>query len=260
MAERRMFAKTIIGSGKFLRMPPSTRLLYYDLGMYADDDGVVEAFTVMRQTGATEDDLRVLVSKGFVQVLNDELVTLINDWKVNNYIQNDRYHPSVYKELLIQFKTSMDTKCIQDGYKLDTEVRLGKDRSGKNRLDKENVVNITPYDSEEFRKEKQDPLVMYSQQCLVGMSYDNVDEMVSYRDCFSDEMIREAINLTNANGSRNWSYTRAILRKWQKNGFWTIGDVRAAEEKRQSNKSNKQGGVTSGVNFQSACGSIGNEV
>lgn len=66
MAERRMFAKSIINSGRFLRMPPTSRLLYYDLGMAADDDGIVEAFAILRSTGATEDDLRVLAAKGFV--------------------------------------------------------------------------------------------------------------------------------------------------------------------------------------------------
>ena len=82
MAERRMFAKSVIGSARFLRMPPTSRLLYYDLGMQADDDGVVEAFSVMRTTGATEDDLKVLASKGFVTVMNDDLVTYITDWKI----------------------------------------------------------------------------------------------------------------------------------------------------------------------------------
>ena len=56
MAERRMFAKSVVGSGRFLQMPPTSRLLYYDLGMAADDDGIVEAFTVIRTTGAAEDD------------------------------------------------------------------------------------------------------------------------------------------------------------------------------------------------------------
>lgn len=102
MAERRMFAKAVIGSARFLRMPPTTRLLYYDLGMAADDDGVVEAFSVMRTTGANEDDLRVLATKGFVRVLNEELVTYITDWSRNNLIRQDRYHPSIYKELLVQ--------------------------------------------------------------------------------------------------------------------------------------------------------------
>lgn len=54
LAERRMFSKTVISSARFLRMPPTSRLLYFDLGMEADDDGCVEAFGVMRKTGATE--------------------------------------------------------------------------------------------------------------------------------------------------------------------------------------------------------------
>lgn len=130
MAERRMFAKSVIGSARFLRMPSTSRLLYYDLGMQADDDGVVEAFSVMRTTGATEDDLRVLASKGFVSVLNDDLVTYITDWSRNNYIQKDRYRPSVYKEILVKLAdgSMMDTGCIQGVSEMDTQVRLGKDR------------------------------------------------------------------------------------------------------------------------------------
>ena len=38
MAERRMFAKTIIDSDSFIDMPVTARLLYYDLAMRADDD------------------------------------------------------------------------------------------------------------------------------------------------------------------------------------------------------------------------------
>lgn len=102
MAERRMFAKSVIGSARFLKMPPTSRLLYYDLGMQADDDGIVEAFPVMRLTGATEDDLKVLISKGFVYVLNEDLVTYISDWKRNNLIKKDRYNPSLYRELLVR--------------------------------------------------------------------------------------------------------------------------------------------------------------
>ena len=99
MAERRMFSKTITNSARFLRMSTSERLLYYDLGMSADDDGFVEAFTVLRTTGAKEEDLFELENRGFVIVLNDELVTYIVHWRKNNYIQSDRYHPSIYKDV-----------------------------------------------------------------------------------------------------------------------------------------------------------------
>lgn len=83
-------------------MPQSSRLLYYDLGMAADDDGIVEAFTVIRTTGAAEDDLRVLAAKGFITVLNDDLVSFIRDWGINNQLRKDRYHPSLYAELLVK--------------------------------------------------------------------------------------------------------------------------------------------------------------
>lgn len=136
MAERRMFAKSIIDSARFLRMPATSRLLYYDLGMAADDDGVVEAFTVMRTTGAVEDDLRVLVSKGFVTVLNDDLVSYITDWKRNNLIKKDRYRPSVYTDLLVQISNGTQPEPIWNptGTQPEPQVRLGKDRLGKDRL------------------------------------------------------------------------------------------------------------------------------
>ena len=134
MAERRMFSKAIVNSGRFLRMPPTTRLLYYDLGMAADDDGIVEAFTVMRSNGCTEDDLRVLISKDFVRILNEDLVTQIMDWKTNNLIKTDRYHPSVYAELLQDNGTKMEPKWNPNGTQTEPEVRLVKEREGKSNI------------------------------------------------------------------------------------------------------------------------------
>lgn len=102
MAQRRMFSKRIVESARFLKMPPSTQALYFHLSLHADDDGVVEGYNVMMQTGATEDDLKILVAKGFVTVLNDDLVTYINDWRENNRIRADRKVDSIYKDLLVK--------------------------------------------------------------------------------------------------------------------------------------------------------------
>ena len=87
----------------------------------------------MRKTGANDDDLRVLVSKGFLRVLNEDLVSLILDWKTNNYIQKDRYHPSIYAKLIDN--PTLDTECIQDVSETDTQARLGKDRLGESSVD-----------------------------------------------------------------------------------------------------------------------------
>ncbi|MGM9628348.1 MAG: hypothetical protein ACI3V4_09715 [Faecousia sp.] len=142
MAERRMFAKSVIGSARFLRMPATSRLLYYDLGMEADDDGVVEAFSVMRKTGATEDDLRVLASKGFVRVMNEDYVSYILDWNTNNQIRKDRYHESVYKSLIVgscnvilESSNQMATNGLPNDNQMETEVRLGKVSIGKDSIE-----------------------------------------------------------------------------------------------------------------------------
>lgn len=100
MAERRMFSRRIVSSARFLRMPAICQALYYQLGINADDDGVVEAFSIVRAVGATEDDLEELERRGFVRVLNEDLITFIVDWTEQNRIRPDRKNDSIYKDLL----------------------------------------------------------------------------------------------------------------------------------------------------------------
>ena len=127
-----MFARSITNSARFLRMPATSRLLYYDLGMAADDDGVVEAFTVMRTTGATEDDLAVLTTKGFVHVLNEDLVTVILDWRQNNFIRPDRYKASIYAHLLVGATVGIPSGIpLVDQADTGGIPRIGKEREGK---------------------------------------------------------------------------------------------------------------------------------
>ena len=98
MAERRMFAKTIVLSDAFLDMPLSARCLYFTLGMVADDDGFVNApRSIMRQCGASDDDMKLLISKKFV-LLFDNGVIVIKHWRINNYLRSDRYIATKYKE------------------------------------------------------------------------------------------------------------------------------------------------------------------
>lgn len=143
MAERRMFSKRIINSARFLKMPVSTQLLYFHLGLHADDDGVVEAYTVMNSVGVTEDDLRILVAKGFVQVLNDDLVTYITDWKENNKIRADRKVDSIYKELLLQMVP--DAKLLQPRQRADSKKHMIEIPCGRP-LDVQRTTNGQPMD------------------------------------------------------------------------------------------------------------------
>ena len=105
-----MFSKRVVGSARFLKMPISTQCLYFHLGLNADDDGIVEAYTTIKQIGATEDDLKVLVAKGFCKVLNEDLVTYITDWRENNKLRADRKIDSIYKDLLLQMVPDADVQ------------------------------------------------------------------------------------------------------------------------------------------------------
>ena len=143
MAERRMFAKTIIDSDAFIDMPLSTQALYFHLSMRADDDGFINnAKKIQRMIGASDDDLKVLLMKRFILPF-DSGVVVIKHWKIHNYIRNDRYKPTIYAEEMAQLEvknngayTEVDTFGIPNGYQMDTQDRLGKDRleSGKDNM------------------------------------------------------------------------------------------------------------------------------
>ena len=134
MAERRMFAKTIIDSDAFLDMPMSTQALYFHLSMRADDDGFINnPKKIQRMIGATEDDLKLLIAKNFIIVFESGVI-VIKHWKIHNYIRNDRYKPTVYQEEKDQLELKDNgayTLGIPNGYQMETQVRLGKDSIGK---------------------------------------------------------------------------------------------------------------------------------
>lgn len=108
-----MFSAQIVNSDLFLDMPISSQALYFHLGMHADDDGFVSPRKVLRLIGAGDDDLKVLLSKQFV-IPFDSGVIVITHWKQNNYIQADRYTPTIYKAERARLS------CIQNVYELDT--------------------------------------------------------------------------------------------------------------------------------------------
>ena len=92
MANRRMFSLLVVDTDHFLDMPATARLLFYDLGMRADDDGFLQnAQRIARTTGAGKDDLALLVAKGYV-IPFESGVYVIRHWGVNNQIRRDRYH------------------------------------------------------------------------------------------------------------------------------------------------------------------------
>lgn len=165
MAERRMFAKTIIDSDAFLDMPMSAQALYFHMAMRADDDGFLNnPKRVQRMVGASDDDCKLLLAKRFL-IAFESGVVVIKHWKIHNYIQNDRYKETVYqdeKRLLTEKKNKeyeisvieLDAECIHDGYNSDTQVSIDKVS-----IEKDNLANISREDRTRKRTQFVPPTV-----------------------------------------------------------------------------------------------------
>ena len=159
MAERRMFAKTIIDSDAFLDMPISAQALYFHLSMRADDDGFINnPKKIQRMVGASNDDYKLLIIKRFI-IAFDSGVIAIKHWKIHNYIRNDRYKPTVYqgeKSKLIEKENKAYTERLTVGIpivnQMDTQVRIDKSRIEKSRINnKDSLI-------EEFSVEVQEAI------------------------------------------------------------------------------------------------------
>lgn len=98
-----MFSPEIVDSDSFLEMPHTARLLYYDLGIRADDDGFVHPLKVVRLTGANPDDISILLAKGYIWRFDDGVV-VITHWLINNKIPKDKYTQSIYFDRLEELR------------------------------------------------------------------------------------------------------------------------------------------------------------
>lgn len=102
MAERRMVSKTVTQTQKFLRLPLEAQALYFHLILNSDDDGIVEAFPVVRMIGSSEDSLGLLVIKQFIKPLGEDMVYFITDFNEQNKIRPDRHKPSIHRGLAVE--------------------------------------------------------------------------------------------------------------------------------------------------------------
>lgn len=241
MAQRRMFSKRITETDVFLDMPMSTQCLYFHLNMSADDDGFIgNAKTIKRMIGASDDDLRILLSKEFL-IPFDNGVVVIKDWKIHNYIQKDRYNETIYKEEKLslvenesrqyQRLESVDTECIQDVSSSDTQVRLGKDRLGKDRQEEEEVPASAAIQSLE--------------NYFGSISNYMLEDLDFYKDKFDEleAIINEAIEISRQRSVKNWNYTKKIIQDWRNHDLKTLSEVRAHEDKGKNKNGRKSAGT-----------------
>lgn len=98
MAKRRMFSLDVVDTDSFIELPVSVQLLYFHIGMRADDDGFVSSpKKITKMVNCSIADMDTLIKAGYL-IPFESGVVVIKDWKVNNYIQSDRYSPTRYQD------------------------------------------------------------------------------------------------------------------------------------------------------------------
>lgn len=162
MAERRMFAKTIIDSDAFLDMPLTTQALYFHLSMRSDDEGFINnPKKIARMIGCSDDDLKVLEAKNFI-IRFESGVVVIKHWRMHNIIKMDRFKPTVYQEeksMLHMKQNKAYTLEEPDGNQLEpnwnqngTKTEPNWNQNG-NQLEPQ--VNISKVNISEVKKKKE---------------------------------------------------------------------------------------------------------
>ena len=253
-----MLSKKIFQSRKFLMMPFEAQALYTHLILSSDDDGVVEAFPIVRMIGAKEDSLGLLVVKKFILPLNEDMVYFITDFEEQNKIRADRVQPSRYRELLLE-KTDMvvDGKRVTgqkkyiDGQVSDKCLTNDGQMSDKcpHSIGKDRIVedSIGEYSLVESRSDNDDDAGQKSFSKIIKDSNIKINErhtqmLMDYiaLDHFTIPMIQYAVEKTEDAGSTSFNYLKAILETWKKVGFTSLVEVEEHDRKRQVKQTKKE--------------------
>lgn len=244
MAQRRMFSRKITDTDKFIEMPATTQNLYFHLNMNADDEGFVDRVSIIqRMIGASGDDLKLLIAKGFV-IPFESGVVVIRHWRIHNYIQADRFQPTIHQNEKSQIEYD-ETKtanikrlgeCIQNVYKADTQVRLGKDRL---ELDKDRLDHHLDQNDDDknlvFKKLKE----AFGEMSVNGTMVEEVERLLKQ---YGQELVVLALDKTILNAGKSLRYTMSILQRWDGQGLRTAEQIRVADEEYERKKSNKTQG------------------
>lgn len=218
MAERRMFSKQIIDSDMFLDMPVSAQALYFHLAMRADDEGFLNnPSKIMKIVGANKNDMDLLLVKRFIIDFPSGII-VIKHWFIHNYIQNDRFKQTVYKEerLLLDCKENKvytlrseqlnlfsEDQKNESGYSLDTQVSLVKVSKDKylKESDKEKTddVSITKHPHGELNN--------------VYLSEDEIEKLRTKYPNIYEQYIEKLSNYIASKGRRYKSHY-AVIRTW----------------------------------------------
>ncbi len=231
-----MISKTVTQTQRFLRLPLEAQALYFHLVQNTDDDGVVEAFPIVRMIGASEDNVGLLVINHFITPLNDEMVYFVIDFHEQNKVRADRKVNSVYIDLLrnklpeielVEPKQRTDrskkppekTGQPWDGHGTDK----GQQNISQYNISKYNIsqqLEVGAVENPIFEKLKE----AFGEMAISGTIIQEVEDLLQTH---GEALLLHALNETILNAGKSIRYTRRILENWQGQGLRTVEQIEA---------------------------------
>ena len=223
---------------RFLCLPLEAQALYFHLIQNCDDDGVVEAFPILRMIGANEDNLGLLVIKQFVKPLNDEMVYFVVDFHEQNTVRKDRYIPSIYKELLEENTDETTGKPPVNQTATTGLPNISKDNISKSNLSESNsredeTSEISQFSSSAADDQSDFNIFRYYQERIGPIDGYQMEKLEGYInfDKLEIMLVKRAIDRAADNSKRGFGYINSILKSWAQNGVHTV--AQQDEEQRQ---------------------------
>ena len=236
MAQKRMFSLSVIDTDKFLEMPVSARLLYYELGMRADDDGFIDNWKkILLFTGLKEDDLKILIAKQFIIPFESGII-VIKHWRLNNYLQNDRTKPTIHQKekasLTIDNNNvyNLDTNCIHS---------IDKNSIEEIRLEENSIAVVVDSNLNNTTTNNEplggiEDLISFTEKIFGRpLGGTEIETIQSWEDT---ELTRYAIKQAELARAFNVRYIGKILFNYQKDNIKTVAEAEERERRFQESK------------------------
>jgi len=247
-----------------LQMPLETQALYFHLIQHSDDDGIVEAFPIIRMIGSSEDSLGILQIKSFIRPLNDEMIYYIVDFHEQNAIQKHHYKPSIHQSLLNDIDKSKNPRI--DIISTEFEQLANGSQNDNNMLtnsypkvSKDNIskVNISKGSSKTEKELPTTPPILnenllnlykvFEEEIGRSLTQMQIQELQYMIEDYSYELIQEALREAVRQGKANFAYITSILKRWKQDGLMTpelVRNAKAAREKKKDSIQNEFGNDT----------------
>jgi|ETNvirome_6_1000_1030641.scaffolds.fasta_scaffold00690_4 hypothetical protein len=223
MAQRRMFHKELVSSDKFLDMPTSSQALFFHLGINADDEGFVSSPNrIQRSVGASPDDLKILLGKGFIQGFESGVIVIL-DWAKHNQLRKDRFTPTIHQEEKQQLQVIEYQAPQPNGNQMATNGKpsIVKVSSVKSSLDK------SKKDIRHKYGEYKNVLLTDKQYEKLSKDFPNLKDLIT--------LVDEGIQMK---GYKYKDFNLAI-RKWAKNNYGSNNAPQSPQNRRQAKLDNQ---------------------